>query len=229
MKFCAISDLHGILYLYDLSEKIKDADILLIAGDTVDMWSQKSMKLSKEWYEEEFIPWTKEINCKHIVMIGGNHDFYLEKNSNEFRELIKGTNIIYIENEYVTIDGITIYGTPLCHKFYNWAFMPDDKEQRKLIKNTVPTDKHIDILLTHDAPYGCSDQCFETMTPNEHLGSYVIREVIKKYKPTYCIHGHLHTSNHNEEILYDTKVYNVSILNEDYRTTFEPLYFEINK
>ena len=74
MKFCAISDLHGILYLYDLSEKIKDADILLIAGDTVDMWSQKSMKLSKEWYEEEFIPWTKEINCKHIVMIGGNHD-----------------------------------------------------------------------------------------------------------------------------------------------------------
>ena len=52
---------------------------------------------------------------------------------------------------------------------------------------------------------------------------------IKKYKPTYCIHGHLHTSNHNEEILYDTKVYNVSILNEEYRTSFDPLYFEINK
>lgn len=229
MKFCAISDLHGILYLYDLADKIKDVDVLLIAGDTVDMWSQKSMKLSKEWYEEDFIPWTKEINCKNIVLIGGNHDFYLEKKPGEFRTLINGTNIIYLENEWVTIGGITIYGTPLCHKFLNWAFMPDDKEQRRIIKNTVPTDRHIDILLTHDAPYGCSDQCFETMNPQEHCGSYVIREAIKKYKPTYCIHGHLHTSNHNEEILYDTKVYNVSILDEEYRTSFNPLYFEINK
>jgi Icc-related predicted phosphoesterase len=101
--------------------------------------------------------------------------------------------------------------------------------QKQIIKNTVPKDRHIDILLSHDAPYGCSDQCFESMTPNDHIGSYVIRETIKKYKPTYCIHGHLHTSNHNEEILYDTKVYNVSILDEEYRISFNPLYFEINK
>ena len=226
MKFCAISDLHGIL-----PEELKydnDIDTLLIAGDIIDLWSQKYMSLSKEWINDYFIPWCSTLPYKHIVLVGGNHDFYLEKKLDEFCELIKGTNIIYLENEWVTIDGITIYGTPLCHKFYNWAFMPDDKEQRRIIKNTVPTDRHIDILLSHDAPYGCSDQCFETNCPNEHIGSYVIRKAIKKYKPTYCIHGHLHTSNHNEEILYNTKVYNVSYINEDYRIAFKPLYFEIN-
>ena len=56
----------------------------------------------------------------------------------------------------------------------------------------------------------------------------LLREAIKTNKPTYCIHGHLHTSNHNEEILYNTKIYNVSYINEDYRIAFKPLYFEIN-
>ena len=86
MKFCAIADLHGTLYWYDLADKIKDVDVLLIAGDIVDLWSQKSMLLSQEWFEEKFIPWTKDINCKHIVIVGGNHDFFLERKSDKFRE-----------------------------------------------------------------------------------------------------------------------------------------------
>lgn len=226
MKLAAISDMHGILY--GISEKMKNIDILLIAGDTVELYSQRSNMLSKQWYEEVFIPWCQSLDCKNIVMIAGNHDFYLERNPQEFRELIKDTNIIYLENEYVTIDGVTIYGTPLCHKFFNWAFMPSDEKQKEIYMNTMD-DRKIDILLSHDAPYGCSDICLEHKYEVEdpHIGSHVLRNLILEKQPTYCIHGHLHSTNHNEELLGNTKVYNVSMINEDYKMKYEPLFFEI--
>ena len=41
------------------------------------------------------------------------------------------------------------------------------------------------------------------------------------------LHGHLHTTNHEKEMLGDTEVYNISLLDEDYKMVFEPQYFEI--
>jgi predicted phosphohydrolase len=41
------------------------------------------------------------------------------------------------------------------------------------------------------------------------------------------LHGHLHTSNREEEMFGNTKVYNVSLLDEDYKMVFKPQYFEI--
>jgi len=226
MKIVAISDNHGIL-TKKLREDIGTCDVLLIAGDTADLYKQKSMDGSKWWYKENFLPWLNHVDAKHIVMVAGNHDFWLEKEPDEFRKMIEGTNITYLENEYVTIDGVTIYGTPLCHKFYNWAFMPDDDKQREIYEKTMD-DRKIDILLSHDAPYGCSDVCFKASWPVEdpHIGSHVLRDVILEKKPMYCLHGHLHSTNHEEEILGDTKVYNVSVVCEDYAIHYEPLVIE---
>jgi len=226
-RIVAISDLHGICDAV-LGEQVSAADILLIAGDTVDLYCQKHMLLSKTWYGRAFIPWLKNTGAKNIVMIAGNHDFWLESHADDFRKMIEGTNITYLENEYVEIDGVTIYGTPLCHKFYDWAFMPSDEKQEEIYKSTMD-DRHIDILLAHDAPYGCSDVCFKSSWTVEdpHIGSHVLRKVILDKKPTYCIHGHLHSSNHEEEMLGDTKVYNVSIVCEDYKPRYNPLVIEI--
>lgn len=229
MRIIAISDTHGLPDV-DLKE-ISQADLLLIAGDTVDVYLQKSMQWSEDWYKNSFIPCLESLDCKEIVMIGGNHDFWLEKNPDKFREMIKGTKISYLLNEYkeVTIgsETITIYGTPLCHKFFNWAFMPSDEEQERIFKETMD-DRHIDIFLSHDAPYGCSDICFESRYDNKaHIGNHVLRRVVLDKNPEYFIHGHLHSANHNMEKLGNTKVYNVSIVNEDYMTAYKPLKFEI--
>lgn len=226
MKICAISDTHGIIKPL----KFEEHDLLLIAGDTVDLYVQRDMTRSREWYKEKFIPWINDIPCKKVIMIGGNHDFYLEKYPGEFCELIEGTKISYIQNEYIEYDGITIYGTPLCHEFYNWAFMPTDDAQRDLYKKTMRNNKHIDILLAHDAPYGYSDICYESSWGRDHIGSHVLSEVTEKYNPTYLIHGHLHSSNHEVETFpneANTKIYNVSLINEGYNFSYKPLYFEI--
>lgn len=225
MKIAAISDTHGV-YLGNAMDSVKDIDILLIAGDTADLYTQKSIDGSREFYEKNFIPWTQKLDTKHIVMVAGNHDFFLEACPKEFRKMIEGTNITYLENEYCEIDGITIYGTPLCHKFYNWAFMPDDDTQIDIYKKTMD-DRNIDILLAHDAPYGCSDICWDSSWGREHIGSEILRDIVHIKNPTYLIHGHLHSSNHEEEILGDTKVYNVSLVGEDYMQKYKPLIFEI--
>lgn len=226
MNIAAISDTHGIIKK-DMIPEIQGSDILLIAGDTCDLYVQRNIEKSREWYKKFFIPWTQSLVVNHIVMIGGNHDFFLESEADSFREMIDGTNITYLENEYLDIDGVTIYGTPLCHKFFNWAFMPSDEEQEKVFKETMD-DRKIDILLSHDAPYGCSDICFESSYDNKsHIGNHVLRRMILDKKPALNIHGHLHSANHEEETLGDTKVYNVSLINENYALAYKPLVFQI--
>ena len=40
------------------------------------------------------------------------------------------------------------------------------------------------------------------------------------------LHGHLHSANHDVEKLGDTKVYNVSMLDETYSLKYQPLYMD---
>ena len=106
--------------------------------------------------------------------------------------------------------------------------MEDDVVLESRFKR-IPED--VDFLLTHDAPYGTSDICMQNVYWNngEHIGSRPLRDAIIEKKPKYNLHGHLHSTNHNEEILNETKVYNVSILDERYEVTYSPLVIEFDK
>ena len=62
----------------------------------------------------------------------------------------------------------------------------------------------------------------------ERIRTWLMEEdAILEKKPKYCFHGHLHSTNHEEELLGNTKVYNTSILNEDYKITYDPVILEI--
>lgn len=137
----------------------------------------------------------------------------------------------YLKNEY--IDYISsqdakiyhIFGTPYCHIFGNWAFMRDEETLAKKF-NQIPGN--VDILISHDAPYGTSDVCFEGWAADGcHKGCPELRDTIIASKPKYNFHGHLHSANHGEELLGETKVYNTSILNEQYNLVYEPLIIRL--
>lgn len=230
-KFCAISDLHGIL------PEIKDKpDILLVAGDIVPLDVQMNSRASKRWLKEEFIPFCEK-NCKDMaVVVGGNHDMWLANHGKEDFVMMLPPEIEYLENEVLVInDEYAIFGTPLCHKFGNWWFMlPDNDIRRKLEPGINEMNGYTDkkkIMLCHDAPYGVSDVLLQKMpwTTGEHIGSKPLFEACEKVKPDYLLHGHLHSTNHEAETMNDgkTEVRNVSIVDERYNHVYEPFYFEL--
>ena len=60
-----------------------------------------------------------------------------------------------------------------------------------------------------------------------HIGNESLKTFLEKVQPKMNLHGHLHTTNHEKEMLGETEVYNISLLDEDYKMSFEPQYFEI--
>ena len=73
MKICGISDIHG-----NLIENIPECDVLCICGDVVTLNAQRNIEASKHWWETKFIKWVDKLPCKKVIIIPGNHDFYLE-------------------------------------------------------------------------------------------------------------------------------------------------------
>lgn len=226
MKVCAISDMHG---QYDFN--IDPVDILFICGDIIPLKIQNYSKESKKWFKDVFIQWCKNQPVNDIYFIGGNHDWWIFRHPEQVKECCKEvSNLHYLLDEeaiYMNEDGTIykIYGTPWCHQFGDWAFMgySDDALAQKFMN--IGGD--IDFLITHDAPYGVSDICNTFWNPGEHIGSHGLAYMISQRQPKYNFHGHLHSSNHNCEMLGNTKVYNVSLLNENYNMEYYPLYLEL--
>ena len=145
--------------------------------------------------------------------------------------MLSNQKLIYLCNEeakYYDSEGKEwkIFGTPYCHKFGNWAFMRDDDTLEELYKE-MPRD--IDILISHDAPYGCSDICFDNVywRGEKHIGCVPLRDIILERSPKIVLHGHLHTSNREIEILGKSKVRNCSLLNERYELVYNPIIMEL--
>ena len=61
-----------------------------------------------------------------------------------------------------------------------------------------------------------------------HIGNEQLRDAILEKKVHMNLHGHLHSANHEKELLGETEVYNVSLLDEDYIEAYKPLYFTWN-
>ena len=222
MRICAISDMHG-----QYNFKIEPCDIALICGDIVPLYVQMSSKDSEEWFKTFFIPWCNNLPCEKVVFVCGNHDFWGQRHPDRVKLALEGQDkIVYLDCEYYEYKGKVIYGTPWCKPFYNWAFMEPIEESDERYKDV----EHFDILISHDAPYGVSDVLLQEDMPfatKDHIGNHAITRLIERVKPQLALHGHLHSSNRELEMLGNTKVYNVSLLDERYEMVFEPQYFDI--
>lgn len=158
MKICATSDLHGIL------PEIKEpCELVLICGDIMPLRMQRNIPQSEKWLKTEFADWVKSLPCEGVVMVGGNHDFAI---ANMYQQPLKqnvilrtptnGKLVLLENNTYTHISDsgktYTIWGTPFCKIFGNWAFMYEP-ETLKEAYATMP--EYCDIVLSHDAPQIC--------------------------------------------------------------------------
>ena len=227
LNICAISDLHGYL-----PDNIRNSDLLVIAGDVVPLDIQTNMQASKEWFATVFNNWVDNLPVKDVIMIAGNHDFALERNVITSEEGISEiTSVLtskccYLKDEIIEYEGKHIYGTPWCHLFGRWAFMTSDNSLEIIFKK-IP--ENLDLLITHDAPYGCTDICLQDVSWNkhEHIGSKPLREAILEKNPLKVVHGHLHSTSHDWDTLGNSLVRNVSLVDEHYKPVYDPTYFTI--
>ena len=219
MKICAISDLHGDLINVD------PCDLVIICGDVVPLNVQSGMHKSKRWLRNKFLPWANNLPCDKVIFIAGNHDWIAEKEAGFMLDTFpKSEKVTYLFHEPYEYKGVKFFGTPYCSQFYNWAFMESDSDLEKRYE-AIP--KELDILITHDAPYGVSDILLQSGYTREHIGCKPLAEAILAKEPKYVLHGHLHSTSHEFELLGSSKVVNCSIKDEQYQIVYDPIYFEL--
>lgn len=200
MKIAAISDIHGNLY-----PNIPECDILCICGDIVPLNIQRDLVASKQWFKQRFLNWVNEIKCEYVLVVPGNHDFYLsnayEYNYDDIVELegMSDCKIRILIDKHFVYNGMTFYGTPWINPIssrVSWAFELGSKDYSEPI-NTYEIPENTDILLTHDNP-----------NYNETL-----RECVNKVDNLKAhFFGHWH-----DGISYgDLNQYNCSLLNDNY-------------
>ena len=136
---------------------------------------------------------------KHKIVIGGNHDLFLDAGSltpqrkkiennkcahpgAEGRALL--TNMQYIEEESAQILGYKIYGCPYTPMF--WGAFTRPEAVLKPIFERIPLDT--DILVTHGPPLGVGD----VVKGGKAVGHEGLRERVEVVRPLLHVFGHIH-------------------------------------
>jgi Icc-related predicted phosphoesterase len=199
MRLIVLSDTHG---LHDTIKELPEGDVLIHAGDFMNAGYDPSEAIS-------FNSWLGEQPFKHRVVCAGNHDRYFQNAPEVARSLL--TSAVYLENTGITIDGVSLWGSPYTPEFLDWAFMYPRGASAKRYWNQIPYD--LDVLITHGPPFGILDQ---TAPSRPHLGCKELLRAVEEKKPRIHVFGHIHGGAgtfHNEA----TRFINAAYLNERYR------------
>jgi len=106
----------------------------------------------------------------------------------------------------------------------NWAFM---KQPRELdaVYGEIPDGT--DILVSHQPPYGYGDRRFDVGSGRvEHLGSRELLAAVDRIRPKLVICGHIH-DGHGRTDYAGVPIYNVSVVDEQYRITHPPTVIDL--
>lgn len=208
MRIVAISDTH--LYHLKQSIPIPDGDMIIHAGDATCIGDWSEIRAFALWYSK--------LPHKYKIFVAGNHDWGFQERHVESVGILP-SEIIYLQDSSVTIEGIKIYGSPWQPEFCNWAFnLPRGKTIARKWK-LIPKDTNI--LVTHGPPYGQRDLTMH----GEHVGCEELQQAIYKIRPKYHIFGHIHHSHGRSVDMY-TQYINAAICDESYRPNNDPIVFD---
>ena len=209
MQINFISDLH--LEFGPMEIEPEAGDVLVLAGD-IDIKGR--------------VDWINDIASKfnHVIYVLGNHEFYNGTMDSIYRKTREGlaNNVHLLENESITIAGVTFHGATLWSDFLNGnpmsylrcdqaindyrliragdgkhRFKPQIAHSLHNISKVFLQEnvKEGDVVVTHMAPSLLSihEKYKNDMNIN---GSYAsdLSELILDTKPKLWFHGHMHNS-----------------------------------
>lgn len=168
IKMIVIADTHGCLKENEFFEFISQNnifDICLLLGDH----SSTDIKII-----------LKYISKDKIYAILGNHD----------KDYITEFELNNLNGKVIDINGVKLLGVQGSYRYKPEDFPSfSQKESIEFLDNK----EKVDILVSHDAPYGLSGR-----NDVAHQGLFGILYYLFKNKVSYCIHGHLHTPYHKK-------------------------------
>ena len=210
MKIWHISDTHTY---HDLLKVPKNIDMIIHSGDC----SNPRDPYTNEPEVREFIDWYKELSPKYKIYVAGNHDSSIEKKLVTKKDF-EDNGIIYLENDYVAIEGIKIFGSPYTPNFGNWSFMRDRNKLDRFWCNAIHDDT--DIVITHGPPKGILDKSENRDGLMECCGDKSLLNKLLQVQPAYHLFGHIHNGGSivnaglQKLSIYDTFFSNGSVVTD---------------
>ncbi len=207
LRIVCLSDTHN----FHNEITVPEGDVLIHAGDTTSRGTIEEIAFFNEWLKNQ--------PHRHKIFIAGNHDWLYETNNRLARELLDDS-IHYLQDSFIKIKNLKIYGSPWQPRFYDWAFNlmrgAEIAEKWKLIP------KDTDILITHGPPHEILD-----LTPNgDSAGCEELRKTVEEIKPKVHIFGHIHSGYGTIE-KFGVRFINASNCDESYSPVNIPVVFDI--
>lgn len=209
MRITVFSDIHGQFNSKKFNKHLRDnsGDILIFSGD---------LQLNNSDDGSKFIDWLHKQPFDLKIMTFGNHDGnwkYTSEYANPFKD------IIILNNTYIDINGVRIFGSPHSVEYGKWWFMMKDELLADLWKK-IPNDTNI--LITHSPPFGILDQTIDGFTTGSRTLSERISEL---HDLRYHIFGHIHEAYGTRELMGICFI-NASTLDEKYRLANPVIRFD---
>jgi hypothetical protein len=235
MRIVALSDQHGFL------PDVPPCDLLIVAGDICpdrfgSFTAEVAPDLQARWFDAKVRPWIDAALATHKIATWGNHDWCGQAcdfsrdaptaaATTKLQILVdEATDVPVSAPAGAVVPPISVWATPWSNQFMDWAFM---KEPARLanVYDEIPVG--IDILVSHQPPYGYGDQSPDHASGRmRHLGSRQLLAAIERVRPKLVICGHIHEGYGR----YDhggVRIYNVSVVDERYRLTHEPTVIDV--
>lgn len=193
LKVWAISDTHNKHESLLIPSPLPD--ILIHCGDIT--------KQSGMLEYESFAGWLNSIPVKYKVLVLGNHDMYFMADK-EYRKTVSNLfdkNTFILREQLLKIESLHIFGSYV---------------------ETKRCPEGIDILVTHEPPWGKLDQVppytrFNKESEPIHLGSHDLRDqVMERIYPRYHLFGHVHEQGGRTTNEENISFYNCAVLDEYY-------------
>jgi Icc-related predicted phosphoesterase len=221
-----LSDLHGHYPV------LPGGDLLIIAGDLT------SDDTNKEWCKFEH--WLFSQTYEQKIIIAGNHDNFLQSADKHrmWKYWDKVPNVTYLCDSGTEFEGLKIWGSPWTIKFPGqnpncMAFTVNNENEYSKKLECAPND--IDILITHEPPYGIRDMIRHDVLPDvRHAGSRYLYAWLKYVQRPYLhVFGHIHEGYgiEKEFLTWDHKhmiSVNASHVNQHYNPINQSIRIELN-
>ncbi len=195
MKILCVSDqIDPLVYSAGAKQFFQDIDIIFCAGDLA----------------MEYVDYIVTTLNKPTYFIFGNHNLeefsvYHPKDGGSSTLRLNSLNhchgAIYTGFKVVREQKLLIAGCSGSMRYNKGASQYTDFQMKmklvrmipKLLVNKIRYGRYLDIFLTHASPLGIHDK------PDRcHIGFNCYLWFLKKFKPKYMIHGHIHLYDQNE-------------------------------